>query len=237
MLYMVGLGLWDEKDLSVRALEILKNCEEIFLESYTSIWNGNLKNLGINAKEVKREEMEEKVDEILEIARKKNVAILIPGDPLVATTHNSILIESAKKNVGVEIIHNASILTAIGETGLQLYKFGKTASISWNYSEYPYNILKQNRAINAHTLFLLDLQPRAMTPKEGLERLLEIEEKRKENLLNEDSFCIVACKLGCKNKKIYKGSIKELLNIEDVPSVIILPSELHFSEKEFIKSL
>jgi diphthine synthase len=237
MLYLVGLGLWDEKDLSLRALEILKNCDEIFLESYTSIWQGNLKNLGIDAKEVERKEVEEEIEKILDIAKEKNVAILVPGDPLIATTHSPILIEAKKKGIKIEVVHNASILTAISEIGLQLYKFGKVASISWNYSEYPYDILKQNRSIGAHTLFLLDLQPKAMTPREGLERLLEIEEKRKENLLSKQTFCIIACKLGSKDKKIYKGSIKELLNIEKIPSVIILPEKLHFSEEEFIKSL
>ena len=237
MLYLIGLGLWDEKDLSLRALEILKSCDEIFLETYTSLWKGNLKNLGINAKEIKRKEIEEETEKILDIAKNKNVAILVPGDPLVATTHSSILIEARKRKINFEIIHNASVFTAISETGLQLYKFGKTASISWTYSEYPYDVLKQNKSIGAHTLFLLDLEPKAMTPKEGLKRLLEIEDKRKENLLDENSFCLVVCKLGSNERKIYKGAIKELLNIKDVPGAIILPSNLHFFEKEFIRTL
>jgi diphthamide biosynthesis methyltransferase len=37
MLYLVGLGLADEKDITVRGLEVVKNAERVYLEAYTSI--------------------------------------------------------------------------------------------------------------------------------------------------------------------------------------------------------
>ena len=37
MLYVIGLGLSDEKDITVKGLEAVKQCERIYLESYTSI--------------------------------------------------------------------------------------------------------------------------------------------------------------------------------------------------------
>lgn len=37
MLYVIGLGLGDAKDITVKGLEILKRCELVYLESYTSI--------------------------------------------------------------------------------------------------------------------------------------------------------------------------------------------------------
>lgn len=37
MLYFVGLGLGDEADITVKGLNIIKNCDKIYLESYTSI--------------------------------------------------------------------------------------------------------------------------------------------------------------------------------------------------------
>ena len=37
MLYIVGLGLADEKDISVRGLEIVKKAERVYLEAYTAI--------------------------------------------------------------------------------------------------------------------------------------------------------------------------------------------------------
>ena len=37
MLYLVGLGLGDPKDITVRGLEIVKSADEVYLEAYTSI--------------------------------------------------------------------------------------------------------------------------------------------------------------------------------------------------------
>jgi diphthine synthase len=37
MLYLVGLGLADEKDITVKGLEIVKRAERVYLEAYTSI--------------------------------------------------------------------------------------------------------------------------------------------------------------------------------------------------------
>lgn len=37
MLYIIGLGLSDEKDITIKGLEAIKSCERIYLEAYTSI--------------------------------------------------------------------------------------------------------------------------------------------------------------------------------------------------------
>lgn len=37
MFYVIGLGLGDPKDITVKGLEIVKRCERVYLESYTSI--------------------------------------------------------------------------------------------------------------------------------------------------------------------------------------------------------
>ena len=37
MLYLVGLGLGDEKDITVKGLEVVRSCEKVYLEHYTSI--------------------------------------------------------------------------------------------------------------------------------------------------------------------------------------------------------
>lgn len=37
MLYLIGLGLWDEKDISLRGLEAVRKCDHVYLEAYTSI--------------------------------------------------------------------------------------------------------------------------------------------------------------------------------------------------------
>jgi len=37
MFYLVGLGLCDEKDITVRGLEVVKRSSRVYLEAYTSI--------------------------------------------------------------------------------------------------------------------------------------------------------------------------------------------------------
>jgi diphthine methyl ester synthase len=37
MLFLVGLGLADETDITVKGLEIVKRAERVYLEAYTSV--------------------------------------------------------------------------------------------------------------------------------------------------------------------------------------------------------
>lgn len=37
MLYLVGLGLSDETDITVKGLEVVKKASRVYLEAYTSI--------------------------------------------------------------------------------------------------------------------------------------------------------------------------------------------------------
>jgi len=37
MLYLIGLGLADETDITVKGLEIVKRADRVYLEAYTSI--------------------------------------------------------------------------------------------------------------------------------------------------------------------------------------------------------
>ena len=37
MFYLIGLGLGDVKDITVKGLEVVKNAKRVYLEAYTSI--------------------------------------------------------------------------------------------------------------------------------------------------------------------------------------------------------
>ena len=80
-------------------------------------------------------------------------------------------------------------MTTIAETGLQLYKFGKTASIPfWTENHKPesfFDYLEQNQSIGAHTLCLLDLDPengKFLSLSSAIARILEISKFRKNRL-------------------------------------------------------
>ncbi len=238
MLYLIGVGLWDEKDISLRGLEIAKKCDRVFIEKYTGFWEGNLKSIGINAEEVERKNLENNISEFLEEAKDKNVALLVPGDPLIATTHVSIMMDAKEKNIEVKIIHSSSIFSALGETGLQIYKFGKIATIPYYYSETPYKILKENIGQGSHTLFLLDItKEKLMTGGEGLKILLNLEEKFQKGLISRETKAIVFCRVGGKEQVLKYDKIENLLNIACFPCVIIIPGKLHFLEEDYLSSL
>ncbi len=69
--------------------------------------------------------------------------------------------------VKVEVIHNASIMNAIGCCGLQLYTFGQTVTIvffekNWRPDSF-YDKIKVNRNAGLHTLCLLDIKMKEQT--------------------------------------------------------------------------
>ncbi|MBW3022848.1 diphthine synthase, partial [Candidatus Woesearchaeota archaeon] len=178
---------------------------------------------------------------ILKDAETKNVSFLVIGDALSATTHIDLVKRAKEKNIEVKIVHNASVLTAVGETGLQLYKFGKTTSMPFpeeNFKpETAYDVIKENKKNNLHTLVLLDLRPQEnkfMTANEAIKILLDIQEKRKENILEK---IVVCARIGSEDEQVVYGNIKELKEEDFGKPVhcLIIPSKLHFAEEEFLK--
>jgi len=248
-LYLIGLGLSSEKDISVKGLKTIKKCSKIYLENYTSLLQCSIQDLekfyGKRIIIANREKTEQQFSEILKEAKTKEVAFLVVGDPFSATTHTELFREAREKKIPVKVIHNASILTAIGITGLQLYKFGRTASIPFleNYRslETPYKVLRENQYAGAHTLFLLDLRPeenKFMTVNRALEILESIEERKKENIIKKGMMVVGCARLGSDNFLIKAGPLKKIkkINFGQPPHCLILPAEkLHFAEEEMLQ--
>jgi diphthine methyl ester synthase len=246
MLYIIGLGLGNEKDITVRGLEAVKNCDKIYLESYTSILQCSKEDLEtFYLKKIilaDRNMSEQGFETILNEAKVKDVAFLVVGDPFSATTHSTIYKEAIDEKVVVEVINNASILTAVGRVGLELYKYGKTTSIPFvdNVAnlETPYNVLKENQSIGLHTLFLLDLKPPSefMTIKEALEILLKIESVKLQEVISADTLVVGCARLGSDNM-IKSGKLKEVKEYDfgKAPFCLIIPAKMHFVEEEMVE--
>lgn len=239
MLYLIGLGL-DWLDISTKALERISSSDSVYVESYTSLSNYSIaklsKFLGKKVISLNRKEVEEKKP-YLKDAHVKDIVLLIYGDPLTATTHTEILEECNRKKIKVEVIHAPSVFTAVGETGLQIYKFGKTASIPfWEKNFKPtsfMNILKENQSIDAHTLFLLDLRPeeeKYLTISEAIKYLLESGMDKKTKLIG-------CARLGMGDAKIAYGEADKVAKVKygAAPYCLIIPAKLHFAEEEFLK--
>lgn len=48
MLYIIGLGLGDERDITLRGLEAVKKSQKLYIESYTSLLSFGISNDGIS---------------------------------------------------------------------------------------------------------------------------------------------------------------------------------------------
>lgn len=235
-LYFVGLGLWDEKDISLRGLSIVKKCKFVFLDNYTGVLNCDIKKFeGLYGKKIiiaDRGLVEKKAEVILEKAKNENVAFLVPGEVFAATTHIDLFLRAKRLGIKIEIIHNASVLTAIGVTGLELYKFGKVTSIPFEngHIKTPYEVLEQNLKLGLHTLFLLDLDiknKKFMTVNQGLGYLIK-------NGLKKETLCVGCAGLGSEKAEIKVGEASELMKekFKKIPQCLIVPGKLHFMEEE-----
>jgi len=251
MLILAGLGLYDEKDMTLKTLEYSKKADKIYAEFYTTVLTGTTldkieKVLGKKITLLTREDIEYRGYKLIEESRDKVVVLLTGGDPMVATTHVDLVVEAKKRGVDVRIINAPSIYSAVGITGLQIYKFGRTASIVFpepNYfPETPYYIIRDNLRMGLHTLCLLDIQSdknRFMSANEGLRILLELEDRKRESILSEDTKVVVLARAGSLKPKIVYGKIKDLVDYNFGPPLhsIIIPGKLHFMEEEALKYL
>ena len=233
MLYLIGIGLGNEKDISLNGLDAVKKADKIYLDNYTSELNCSIKDLEkIYGKKIGLADRKFVEDgrQILKYAKKGNVALLIIGDVFSATTHIDLFLRAKKENIKVKVIHGSSIISAVGVTGLQLYNFGKIASIPFNNVNIkaPVEIFKVNKKNGMHTLFLLDLdQDRFLTIKEACEYLIN-------NGVNEKTKAIGCAMIGSEKQIIKYSNLTRLKEIDfwDAPYCLIIPGKLHFMEEE-----
>ncbi|KAL0933384.1 diphthine synthase [Colletotrichum truncatum] len=266
MLYLVGLGLSDETDITVKGLEVVKKASRVYLEAYTSILLVDKAILesyyGREVVIADREMVESNSDEILRDAQTEDVAFLVVGDPFGATTHTDLVLRARELSIPVGTVPNASIMSGIGATGLQLYNFGQTVSMvffldNWKPASF-YDRIKENRDIGLHTLVLLDIKvkeqslenmargrkiyepPRYMTVGQCAAQMLEIEEEKKEGVYEPDSLAVGAARVGGKTEKFVAGTLKELCDTDEIlggplHSMVLLGRRAHELERDYIR--
>ncbi|MCJ1432301.1 diphthine synthase [Xylographa pallens] len=264
MLYLVGLGLADETDITVKGLSVVRKAARVYLEAYTSILLVNRDTLeayyGRSVIVADREMVESSSDQILAEADTSDVAFLVVGDPFGATTHTDLVLRARELKIPVRNIPNASIMSAIGSTGLQLYNFGQTVSMvfftdSWKPSSF-YDRIKENRDIGLHTLVLLDIKvkeqslenlargkqifepPRYMTVSQCAEQMIEIEGQRAEGVYGPDSLAVGVARVGAETQRMTVGSLQQLTEVDmgsPLHSLVLLGKRTHDLERDFIR--
>lgn len=177
-----------------------------------------------------------------------------------ATTHTDLVLRARELAIPVRCIHNASIMSAIGATGLQLYNFGQTVSMvffteTWKPSSF-YDRLKENRQAGLHTLVLLDIKvkeqslenlprgrkifepPKFMTVAQCASQMLETEETRGEGVCGPQCLAVGVARIGAGDQKMAAGTLEQLSSTELGPplhSLVLLGRRTHDLERDFVR--
>jgi diphthine synthase len=223
--------------------------------------------------------VETESDSILADAQNVDVVFLVVGDPYgygllrprrarelthcSATTHTDLTLRARALSIPTQCIPNASIMSAIGAAGLQLYNFGQTVSMvfftdNWRPQSF-YDRVAENRAIGLHTLVLLDIKvkeqsyedmargrkvyqpPRYMTVAQCAAQMLEVEAARRGGVCGEDALAVGAARVGGKSEKFVSGTLRELADksVEllggPLHSLVLLGKRTHEMESDFVK--
>jgi len=247
-LVFIGVGLYDEYGMSLRGQAEAKSSDFLFMEYYTSVMQGlqlaNLKEIvGKDVKLLSRKDVEENAEKlILAKAQRGKVGFIVPGDPMVATTHVDLRLRAHRAGVRTSIVHAASVVTAaFGATGLQSYKFGRTVTIPamWQ-GEFPESIyagIKTNLGAGLHSLVLLEIDVennRFISIPLALRQLLNHSETKHETAIRPESLAVGIARLESPDVVTKAGTVSELIEYEfgDPPYAIIIPGQLHFMEAE-----
>lgn len=245
MLILVGGGL-RESQLTREAEEAIRGADIVIVETYTmpsSRWlPAAIRKLNSNVREASRSDLEEMSSNIVDLASKLKVALVVPGDPLIATTHSSLVVESARKGVRVKIISGISGPCSVESLlGLHFYKFGRAVTLPGPWrgvsAEEAALGLLGNLCHDLHTLLLLDVSPEglSLSPSEAIKELKGSLRKligtRLDTLMN---IIVLLVSIGedAVVKQFTLGSADFIPNV-DVGSLVI-PTKLHVSEREFL---
>jgi diphthine synthase len=237
-LFLIGTGV--AFDLTLSGAEALKRCQEAYIETYTNpIAEEKINALSTmcGKKIVLLERSRLESPYLVDRAASADVCILASGDPLTATTHITLVIEAKKRGIPVHVIHNSSIHSvAPARAGLQMYRFGKTASLVNPRPNYKptssLDIIRENLVRNLHTLVLLDTEPQPMEAGAALE------------MLSEFDSAVILSRVGHEDELITYGKIKDLRMsakkngyLGKPPFTVIVPAKLHPVEEEYLEAL
>ena len=240
----------------------------MYLEHYTSILTVGQEELqkfyGREIILADRELVEQGADSFLKEAKDKKIGFLVVGDPFGATTHSDLVLRAKEMEVEVSVVHNASIMSAVGCCGLQLYNFGETVSIPfWTDNWKPdsfYQKIADNLSRGQHTLCLLDIKvkeqseenmargrkifepPRFMSTTVACQQLSAIVEKLAEDgsdgaRLSLESEVVCLARIGTDTQSIVTVSLKEAAKLDLGPPLhsLVIPGHCHFLEKDALK--
>ena len=250
MLVFVGLGIYDKPGIPMSAISDIIKCRRVLLDSYTSPINEELvaeikKTLGRDIELADRSLLEDPV-RVVDMARNGGVAILVPGDVFVATTHETLRQEAARRGVEVRTWFSSSIVNAALEyLGLHVYKIGFVGTIVRGGPSAASRVyFGVSRALlnGQHSVVLLEYNASEgyhVSPNEALRTMLEAEKTWGMSTFNPDRVVIIVSRLGWRTQQVDVTTVNEALekSYGDPPHTIVVPGKLHYTERESLAVL
>ncbi len=247
MLVFIGMGL-SIKHITLEALEYLHRVEKVVIDTYTGFVPEAdvLFKEFLRGKEVvyaSRQDLEgASICKLVEEAKYRDIALLVPGDPFIATTHDAIRIEALKQGVKVVVVNGLSIYSlAASRTGLQAYRFGKTITLIYPDFSKPYSVVEtiyDNLSRNLHTLLLLDFrrdEERYMSIVEAIDILIDLDERG----LLKNLIGVGLARIGTSEEFIVADKLIDLKNYEypSPPHSIVVVAKPHPIELDNLRYL
>lgn len=241
MLRFVGLGLWDERSITIRGRDAIRSADAVFAERYTSRLAGasleRLEDYHDTAIEVlDREDVERDPEPVLVAAAEGEAVFLVGGDPMISTTHVDLRLRAIERGIETRVIHGTSAASAAaGLTGLQNYRFGKATTIpfpgTFGGDGVPQSVIdtiEANRARGLHTLAFLDLDEsgeRSLTANVAAGLLAEHAP---------DWLGVAVARAGSDSPLVRADRLERLARIDfgGPLHVLVVPGELHEMEAE-----
>ncbi|PKK85161.1 MAG: diphthine synthase [Thermoplasmata archaeon HGW-Thermoplasmata-1] len=251
-LIFVGLGLYDERDITLKGLDEIRSSDRVFAEFYTAHLSGSsigrLEELfGKKITALDRAGVEQMEEELLAAAENGKVAFITAGDSMTATTHVDLRMRAHERGIITKVVHGVSIATAAaGLLGLQSYKFGRATTLVFPEKNYfpisPYDVIRSNLAQGLHTLVLLDIRAdegRYMTASEGAKIIMRMAEETGDGGVDGKTVACGIARAGSGSPMIVAGPLSEIAKTDFGPPLhcLVIPGKMHFMEEGALRVL
>ncbi|MFC7226207.1 diphthine synthase [Salinirubellus salinus] len=244
MLTFVGLGLYDERSITVEGREAIAEADRVFAEFYTSRLVGttveDVEEFHDTTIEVRdREGVEQDPEPILEAAETGEAVFCTAGDTMISTTHVDLRLRAHERGIETRIVHGTTAAAAAASlTGLQNYRFGKATTLPFPYGSMgvPGSVvetIEANAERGLHTLVFLDIkraEDRYMTASTAAGLLAEE---------LGDRLGVAVCRAGSPEPVVVADGLPALAEREfgDPLHMLVLPGDLHHVEREALAAL
>ncbi|MEB3851910.1 MAG: diphthine synthase [Desulfurococcales archaeon] len=254
-LILAGAGVYPGSVTSEVA-GLVASADRVYVDTYTMpgadwllAWARRV--AGERVAPASREALEARAREVVEEARRGTVVVLVPGDPLIATTHVSLLVEAAGRGVEWRVAPGVSgAVSAKVLSGLQYYRFGRTVTIPGPWRGVrAVSVVSQiygNLCVGLHTLALLDVSEDGsqLPPAAGAGTLVELEGELARDMGVEEGvlpglLAAVVERAGTPEARAYWGTLGGIASGggSRAPSSIVVAGIVHPTEADVLEGL